>query len=335
MLASIIIPTHRRHRSVLNLLSSLENQDFPKDEFEILIISNLPDPSLRKQIEKQIDGRLLYDFFEVGELGVNRARNLGISKAKGKFLFFLDDDCFANQTFYLKKGIELLRRWPEASAVGGPYSLGPKSSTIEQVYNSICRQWLENSVRKSGYTVNLVGGNMVFHATVFSSGLRFNESIVFGGAETELNSRLVQQGYRLKYDPNYSIEHRVHLTLRTFFSKAFWQGFGAQRREQANLPPDIGLSSIFSACPYPSRLNEFYLAFFNHGFQMGQEWAKHHLVGRPSLIELATLFVFFLKKGSRAQKIQEMDQIKSWSLKQHQGNFGHATRSRSARSINQ
>ena len=59
MLASIIIPTHRRHRPVLNLLSSLENQDFPKNEFEILIISNLPDPSLRKQIEKQIGGRLL------------------------------------------------------------------------------------------------------------------------------------------------------------------------------------------------------------------------------------------------------------------------------------
>lgn len=311
MLASIIIPTHRRHRSVLNLLSSLENQDFPKDEFEILIVSNLPDPSLRKQIEKQINGRLLYDFFEVGELGVNRARNLGISKAKGKFLFFLDDDCFANQSFYLKKGIELLRRWPEASAVGGPYSLGPKSSTIEQVYNSICRQWLGNSVRKSGYTVNLVGGNMVFHATVFSSGLRFNESIVFGGAETELNSRLVQQGYRLKYDPNYSIEHHVHLTLRTFFSKAFWQGFGAQRREQANLPPDIGLSSIFSACPYPSRLNEFYLAFFNHSFQMGQEWAKRHLEGRPSLIELATLFVFFFKKDLELKRYKKWNKLKA------------------------
>lgn len=311
MLASIIIPTHRRHRSVLNLLSSLENQDFPRDEFEILVISNLPDSSLRKKIEKQIDGRLVYDFFEAGEIGVNRARNLGISKAKGKFLFFLDDDCFATQTFYLKKGIELLRRWPEASAVGGPYSLGSKPSTIEQVYNGICRQWLENSVRKSGYTVNLVGGNMVFHAGVFSNGLRFNESIVFGGAETELNARLVQQGYRLKYDPNYSIEHRVHLTLRTFFSKAFWQGFGAQRREQANLPPDIKLPSIFSACPYPSRLNEFYLAFFNHAFQMGQEWAKCHLEGRPSLIELATLFIFFFKKDLEFKRYKKWIKLKA------------------------
>lgn len=310
MLASIIIPTHRRHSHLLNLLDSLTNQDISLRELEVIIVSNLSDPRLKNLLKRKVHPSLSYQYFEVGNLGVNRARNLGLSKAQGKYLFFLDDDCFVSRPQYLKKGIELLERWPEVSAVGGPYTLRAKSNLVEQVYNSICRQWLEDSVRKSGYTVNLVGGNMVFRRSVFAGDLRFNEEIVFGGAETELHARLVQQGYRLRYEPNFTVEHHLHLNLQQFFFKAFWQGFGAARREQAQLSTKTKAKSVFSACPYPSRLTEFYLAFYDHSFQMGQEWAKRVTSRSPRWSEVAALFIIVLKKDLTLTRYKQWLKLK-------------------------
>ncbi|MCB0363264.1 MAG: glycosyltransferase family 2 protein, partial [Bdellovibrionales bacterium] len=227
MQASIIIPTHQRHSSLLALLSSLHLQDLPKSEWEAIIVSNQQDPRLRKGLKSFFKTtcrrRSSYHFLEVGKLGVNRARNLGIAHAKAKYLFFLDDDCFVRDPSYLRRGVELLDKWTEVSAIGGPYSLREKSNTCEQVYNSICRHWLESSVRKSGFTTNLVGGNMVIRQSVFAGDLRFNESIIFGGAETEFNCRLLRQGYRLKYDPTFTGRAHVWYPSPPVGERTWWK----------------------------------------------------------------------------------------------------------------
>ncbi len=224
MQVSIIIPTHKRHQALLNLLQSIYQQDLPPKELEVHVVSNLKDSSLQKKLDRHFKDQNNLNYWEVGDLGVNRARNLGVNNAQGAFLVFLDDDCYLNHKDYLSRTLKQLKRWPEISAIGGPYTLPAKSNSMEQTYNSICRHWLESSVRKSHYTINLVGGNMIFRQSVFSNGLRFNEDITFGGAETDFNIRLVKLGHRLKYDPNLSVEHRLHLNLKTFFTKAFWPG---------------------------------------------------------------------------------------------------------------
>lgn len=305
MLVSVIIPTHKRHHSLLELITSIYRQDFPLDEVEIHIVSNLPDMALERKLKKSFSNYSNWHFWEVGRLGVNLARNFGIKKAQGDFLVFLDDDCFLDQRDYFQRALAQLKRWPEVSAVGGPYTLPANANTCEQVYNSICRQWLEASVRQSGFTTNLVGGNMVFRRKVFESGIRFNSDILFGGAETELNLRLIKMGHRLKFDQNLSVEHRLHLRLKGFFAKGFWQGFGAERRRQNGITVEPGTAAVFDACPYPSKLMELLLVLYDHAFQMGQQWAERNEHRRPRAHEVTALFVFILKKEFTLNRYKE------------------------------
>ncbi|MCB0385319.1 MAG: glycosyltransferase [Bdellovibrionales bacterium] len=305
MLVSVIIPTHKRNQSLVDLVTSIYLQDLPLDEVEIHIVSNLPDHGLEKKLKTSFGDYSNWHFWEVGRLGVNHARNFGIKKSKGQFLVFLDDDCYLDQKDHLRRCVAQLRRWPEVSAVGGPYTIPDGANNMEQVYNSICRQWLDNSVRRSGFTSNLVGGNMAFRSSVFAGGIRFNPDIQFGGAETELNVRLVKLGHRLKFDPNLTVEHRLDLRLKGLFVKAFWQGFGAERRRQAGVTLEMTPSSIFDACPYPSKLTELLLVFYDHSFQMGQEWAGRNRNRKPRPHEVSALFIFILKKEFTLNKYKE------------------------------
>ena len=305
MQLSIVIPTHKRHQALLNLVTSIYAQDFPMDQVDIHIVGNLADPNLRKLIAKNFGETGNCHYWEVGQLGVNLARNLGIEKSQGDYVYFLDDDCYLDQKDHLRRALEQLKRWPEVSALGGPYTLAPKANSMEQVYNSICHHWLENSVRKSGFTTNLVGGNMVFRRSVFDGDIRFNPDITFGGAETELNIRLVKLGYRLKYDANLTVEHHLQLGLKTFFKKAFWQGYGAERRLQADLTLEMTPSSIYDACPYSTKLTELLLVFYDHSFQMGGEWARRHPERKPKPHEVSGLFIFILKKEFTLTRYKE------------------------------
>lgn len=88
MLVSVIIPTHKRNQSLVDLVTSIYLQDLPLDEVEIHIVSNLPDHGLEKKLKTSFGDYSNWHFWEVGRLGVNHARNFGIKKSKGSFSYF-------------------------------------------------------------------------------------------------------------------------------------------------------------------------------------------------------------------------------------------------------
>ena len=106
---SIIVPVYNVELYVERCLRSLENQDIPKDDYEIICVNDgSPDDSRRVVIHMQneFDNIVLVD---QENHGVSCARNKGIDNANGKYLLFIDPDdyvytnCFAN---ILKKADE-------------------------------------------------------------------------------------------------------------------------------------------------------------------------------------------------------------------------------------
>lgn len=87
-LASIIMPTYNRGKTISNAIDSIINQTYKN--FEIIIIDDGSTDNTEEIIKNYSDSRLIYLKTENG--GVSKARNLGLLKKKGEYTFFLDSD---------------------------------------------------------------------------------------------------------------------------------------------------------------------------------------------------------------------------------------------------
>lgn len=97
---SVIVPVYNSAKFIEETLSSIQNQSLR--DFEIVVIDDGSTDNTKEIIEKwQInDTRIKYYYKPNG--GVSSARNLGIEKAKGEFISFLDSDD-SYDTSFLKK----------------------------------------------------------------------------------------------------------------------------------------------------------------------------------------------------------------------------------------
>lgn len=107
ILISIIIPTYNRAAILEKNLQSFIDQDFEKGNFELIVIDDGSTDQTKKAVRELIDQnseKNIYYYYQKNT-GPAVARNLGISKAKGKIVAFSDDDCVADRHWL--KEIEL------------------------------------------------------------------------------------------------------------------------------------------------------------------------------------------------------------------------------------
>lgn len=85
---SIIIPTYNRAEYIGKTLESVAAQTF--SSYEVVIVDDGSTDHTAKTVEKWLSPNIRYVYQENGERG--KARNKGISMAKGKYITFLDSD---------------------------------------------------------------------------------------------------------------------------------------------------------------------------------------------------------------------------------------------------
>lgn len=101
---SVIIPTYKPKEYLWECLNSLKNQTLSYDKFEIIIILNGCKEPWKLQIQEYINDELKelnVHFFQTNNPGVSNARNIGLEKAKGEYIIFIDDDDYVSPD-YLK-----------------------------------------------------------------------------------------------------------------------------------------------------------------------------------------------------------------------------------------
>lgn len=104
--ASIILPTHNRLKILKNCLSSLLSQT--TQDFETLLIDDCSTDGTEEYIKNCDFSNLKYFRLET-QRGPYYARNLGIRKAKGGIIIFLDSDVIVFPDF-VEEHIEVHRR---------------------------------------------------------------------------------------------------------------------------------------------------------------------------------------------------------------------------------
>lgn len=96
---SIIIPAYNAGKYILSSLNSLKMQTY--NNFEVIIIDDgSNDDTIEKCNEFNIQTKLKVQVYKNIKGGVSSARNYGISKAKGKYIAFLDSDDLVHPECY-------------------------------------------------------------------------------------------------------------------------------------------------------------------------------------------------------------------------------------------
>jgi len=102
---SVVIPTYNRRELLKDAIESLFSQSYPKDHYEIIIIDNSSTDAtgeLAQALQQKFEGNLRY-YCKENE-GPGSARNLGIKKAQGSIVAFMDSDCVADKN-WLENGL--------------------------------------------------------------------------------------------------------------------------------------------------------------------------------------------------------------------------------------
>lgn len=92
---SVIVPTYRPNQYIFECLASLYKQSFPFENFEIIIILNGEREPYYDFLQDCV--REKKDFININLIyteiaGVSNARNIGLDKAVGRYICFIDDD---------------------------------------------------------------------------------------------------------------------------------------------------------------------------------------------------------------------------------------------------
>lgn len=90
---SIIVPTYQREEKLERALESINSQTYR--DFQIIVVDDNPSEKFREKVEEIVENLETDNITRLvnGEnQGVSSARNLGIEKAEGEIVAFLDDD---------------------------------------------------------------------------------------------------------------------------------------------------------------------------------------------------------------------------------------------------
>lgn len=88
---SVVIPTYQRPDLLRKCLLSLTKQTFPKENFEVIVVSDGPDEITSQAVKQFLPGQ--FAFVNTAEKGgPAAARNFGWKHARGILIAFTDDD---------------------------------------------------------------------------------------------------------------------------------------------------------------------------------------------------------------------------------------------------
>lgn len=216
---SIVIPHHNDEENLDRLLKSISLQK-TNFVFEVLVISNPGSVKAKDLVERYSH----FQNFDLNQVGVNRARNEGLRKANSNILIFFDSDCDLDDQNLLQKHFDRHLENPQMVCLGGVYTHSSES-ILDQAYNFIQRRWLYWGAEQDSCSY-LLGGHFSCKKLLLK-GFEFDESIVYGGSETEFFCRLKIAEIPCRLDLSLGVAHNTQLTMSDFVLKLFKQGAGA------------------------------------------------------------------------------------------------------------
>lgn len=225
-LVSVIIPTYKREQPLVDSIQDVLKQNYP--HFEILVVDQTENHSqdvdsfLRLHHEKE-----QIKWYRVDWASLPKARNYGVSKAKGEIVIFIDDDVQLSED-YISCHVQNYLDNDHIGAVAGRVLDRMKqfsAQTGEKGYSTVFKEHLDPKASDPGlawYHLDFVylikpqkiitarGCNMSFRRDIFTKYHIWFDERFRGSAvreESDFCLRLRSTGYDIWYDPQAQLVH--------------------------------------------------------------------------------------------------------------------------------
>lgn len=262
---SIVIPTYNRPRQLAACLASLQELDYPRDRFEVVVVDDGSQTDL-SPVVAAAQGNIAIRLLKQENAGPGAARNYGVAEANGDYIAFTDDDCMPKPDWLLSIA-EHLSRSPKA-LVGGhtlnALTQNPYSSASQQLIDYLYAYFHNQDKAIRFFTSNNMG---VSKQTLLAVG-GFDAHLRIASEDRELCDRWLQHNYPMIYAPEVNIVHAHDLSLPSFWKQHFSYGRGAfyfhtarAKRTEDKIqvePPAFYLNLL--AYPLKQRVNLFQLS---------------------------------------------------------------------------
>ena len=236
---SIIIPHFNDHTRLGYCLAQLDNQSYPADRYEIIVVDNGSDESPEKVTAVSSHSKLLFE----NKPGSYAARNRGITEAQGEIVAFTDSDCLPEHD-WLEQGVRAIKQDDSIGFVAGPVEIFPENadhSTVPELYELLRGFPIKEYMEKwqFGVTANLFTRRSILD--VIGS---FDESLKSGG-DSEWCKRVYTEGFKPIYAEAARVRHPARQSVRDIYRLAQrWAG-GIHDIQAKQRPPRLYLVQSF------------------------------------------------------------------------------------------
>jgi len=192
MKVSVVIATYNRRDILERSLEYLFRQDYPKDQYEIIVVDDGSSDGTQKMVEEKNPSCGLKYLKHKERRGQSKAKNLGINHAQGKVIIFIDDDVLCPPQF-IKEHMRCHKKYHNV-IVDGP---AINTNRIDNLFNDKKRRLLA--------FLDFLGASFITSNTsckkdsLIKAG-RFDEEFgrKFGWQDRELGFRLRKMGIKRK-----------------------------------------------------------------------------------------------------------------------------------------
>lgn len=220
IIVSVIVPVLNASSYIKDCIISLINQDFPKDQYEIIIVDNGSKDNTVNILEKYKE---YITILHEPKIGSYIARNAGVNVSKGRIMAFTDADCIAHKD-WLKKLYEGFTSEDIGCVVGAivPYH----GKTLVEIYSGNKDLLSQKHTLSSKFLPYGQTANVAFRREVFEKIGDFDQGLMSGG-DADIAWRMqITTNFKLVYNANSIIEHHHRSTFKGLFKQQFRYGLG-------------------------------------------------------------------------------------------------------------
>lgn len=253
---SIIIPCRDEEKYVERCLKSVVEQDYPKEDMEVLVVDGMSKDKTREIIKENFSQYPFIRILENPDKFTPFGLNIGIREAKGEIIARMD----AHATYekdYLSKCVKYLKE-READNVGGIIKTLPGRETIMAKAIALClshpfgagNSYFRIGSKEPQFVDTVFGG--CYKREVFEKIGYFNEKMI-RSQDLEFNLRLRGSGGKILLVPDIVSYYYAQPTLLGFLKHNFLDGiwityplkFGVQAFSWRHLTPLAFVTVLF------------------------------------------------------------------------------------------
>jgi glycosyltransferase involved in cell wall biosynthesis len=240
--ASVVICAYNRAQLLSLCIESINALNFPKENYEVLIIDNNSTDNTADICKAAITkfSLLTIRYFHEPNQGVAYSRTRGAKEAKGNIIAYIDDDCLADAN-WLNEIVNFYNSHEECMSSGGriiPEYRVPVADWFGKYFWGLVGNYdLSRSVFQMKGVRYPSGANMHFRKTAFEKYGYFDSDLgrsgksLMAGEEKAMYLKLIHANEKVFYLPQVIVYHHVEANkFDKEYVKRHSMGIGASER---------------------------------------------------------------------------------------------------------